>query len=109
MVTAEVTERQAHRQRDKALQLGRELDERLYGKPAMALVGRLLAGKRNPGPNALRRSRTLSAGSQRRASRAPQAKDRRLIFSTPKRSTAPRERAHKARYREVRPDRRIDR
>jgi hypothetical protein len=68
MVTAEVTERQAHRQRDKALQLGRELDERLDGKPAMALVGRLLEGKRNPGPNALRRSRTLSAGSQRRAS-----------------------------------------
>jgi hypothetical protein len=52
MVTAEVTDRQAHRQRDKAPQLGRELDERLDGKPAMALVGRLLEAKRNPSPNA---------------------------------------------------------
>ena len=36
-------------------QLGRELDQVLDRKPAMALVGRLLQGEGDPGPNALRR------------------------------------------------------
>ena len=36
-------------------ELGRELDEHLDRKPAMAFVGRLLQGERDPGPNPLRR------------------------------------------------------